>query len=202
MIRNIILDIGKVLVSYEPEQMMKTLGFGEEEIKIVNRAMFENPLWEESDKGLMSVEEFHQAFLNQDLEHKDLIQKAYEHIGDTIELMPHALKWILELKNRGYHVYILSNYAEYTLEKTREKLEFLPLMDGIVFSYECKMGKPEEGIYKKLISEYFLEEEESVFIDDRKENIEAAKKLGIHGIQFMNFAQARGELDTYLINNG
>lgn len=201
MIRNIVFDIGKVLVSYEPEEMMCGLGFTEDEIKIVNKAMFENPLWDESDRGLRTTEEFHQAFLDQDREHADLIQKAYEHIGDAIELLPHAMKWILEMKNRGFHVYILSNYAEYTLEVTRDKLEFLPIMDGIVFSYECKMGKPDAGIYKKLISEFFLEEEETVFIDDHIENIQAAEKLGIHGIQFINFAQARGELDTYLINH-
>ena len=201
MIRNIIFDVGKVLVSYEPEEMMRKLGYTEEQIQIVNAAMFCNPLWDEADKGIRSSEEYYKAFLNQNPEHKDIIQKAYEHIGDCIELLPHAMDWILEMKQRGYHVYILSNYSEYTFEVTKEKLAFLSLMDGIVFSYNTKMGKPDEGIYKKLISEFFLEEEESVFIDDRRENIEAAESLGIKGIQFFNYPQAKAELNTYLINN-
>lgn len=198
MIRNIIFDVGKVLVSYEPEEMMRKLGYTEEQIQIVNAAMFCNPLWDEADRGLRSCEEYHEAFLNQNPEHKDIIQKAYEHIGDCIELLPHAMDWILEMKERGYHVYILSNYSEYTFEVTKEKLAFLPLMDGIVFSYKTKMGKPDEGIYKKLISEFFLEEEESVFIDDRRENVESARRIGIESILFNDYNQAKKELDYLL----
>ena len=198
MIRNIIFDVGKVLVSYEPEEMMRKLGYTEEQIRIVNEAMFCNPLWDEADRGLRSCEEYHEAFLNQNPEHKDIIQKAYEHIGDCIELLPHAMDWILEMKERGYHVYILSNYSEYTFEVTKEKLAFLPLMDGIVFSYKTKMGKPDEGIYKKLISEFFLEEEESVFIDDRRENVESARRIGIESILFNDYNQAKKELDYLL----
>ena len=198
MIRNIIFDVGKVLVSYEPEEMMRKLGYTEEQIRIVNEAMFCNPLWDEADRGLRSCEEYHEAFLNQNPEHKDIIQKAYEHIGDCIELLPHAMDWILEMKERGYHVYILSNYSEYTFEVTKEKLAFLPLMDGIVFSYKTKMGKPDEGINKKLISEFFLEEEESVFIDDRRENVESARRIGIESILFNDYNQAKKELDYLL----
>ena len=198
MIRNIIFDVGKVLVSYEPEKMMENIGFTDDEINIVNAAMFKNPLWNEADMGLRTKDEYHEAFLNNDIEHKELIQKAYEHIGDAIELFPYAVDWILEMKNRGYHVYILSNYSEYTLEVTKSKLKFLPLMDGIVFSYETKMGKPDEGIYKKLISEFFLEESESIFIDDRKENVEIAEKLGIRSILFTDVVDSQNRLNRIL----
>lgn len=198
MIRNIIFDVGKVLVSYEPEKMMENIGFTNDEIDIVNAAMFKNPLWDEADKGLRTKDEYHEAFLNNDIEHKELIQKAYGHIGDAIELLPYAVDWILEMKNRGYHVYILSNYSEYTLEVTKSKLKFLPLMDGIVFSYETKMGKPDEDIYKKLISEFFLEESESIFIDDRKENVETAEKLGIRSILFTDIVDSQNRLNRIL----
>ena len=203
MIRNIIFDVGKVLVSYEPEQMMKNLGYTDEQIQVVKSAMFDNPLWDESDRGIRTMEEYHEGFLKNNLEQKDIIQKAYEHIGDAIELFPYAIEWILKMKKRGYRVYILSNYSEYTFEVTKKKLVFLQLMDGIVFSYEARVGKPDAGIYKKLINEYSLEEKESVFIDDRRENIEAAEKLGIKGIHFLNYEQARDELELYLkANNG
>ncbi len=198
MIKNIIFDVGKVLVSYEPEQMMRKLGFTEEEINIVNDAMFCNPLWDESDCGLRSKEEYHQAFLKQNPQHRDIIQKAYDHVGDTIELLSYGLDWIRGLKNRGYKVYILSNYAEYTLEVTRDKLKFIPLMDGIIFSYSVRMGKPDPEIYKRLLSDFNIRAEESVFIDDRKENIDAAEKLGIRGIQFKSYEQADRDLHDIL----
>ena len=109
-------------------------------------------------------------------------------------MLPHAVDWILDMKAQGYHVYILSNYGEYNFEKTKEKMKFLPLMDGAVFSYQCKMIKPNEDIYLHILDEYWLEPEETIFIDDRIENVETARKLGIHGVVFENYEQASAEL--------
>ena len=50
-----------------------------------------------------------------------------------MELFPYAMEWILDLKARGYHVYILSNYSENMLDQTKDKPNFFPLMDGVVF---------------------------------------------------------------------
>ena len=58
-----------------------------------------------------------------------------------MELFPYALEWILDLKAKGYHVYILSNYGENMLNHTEDKLKFLPLMDGVVFSYKIKKNE-------------------------------------------------------------
>lgn len=84
------------------------------------------------------------------------------------------------------------------LDQTEEKLKFLPLMDGVVFSYRIKKLKPDPEIYEYLCDEFWLEPEESVFIDDRAENIAGAEKCGIHGIVFTSYEQAKKELDAYL----
>ena len=68
-------------------------------------------------------------------------------------------------------------------------------MDGVVFSCEVKEIKPEPEIYKLLLSRYGLKAEESVFLDDREENCEAARKLGIKAIQFHDLKQAAKELE-------
>ena len=102
------------------------------------------------------------------------------------------------LKARGYHVYILSNYSENMLDQTKDKLKFLPLMDGVVFSYKIKKMKPDPEIYEYLCDEYWLEPEESVFIDDRPVNIKGAETCGIHGIVFRSYEQAKKELDEFL----
>ena len=183
MIRNIIFDVGKVLVSYEPDAYMESLGISKENQKKINDAMFENPLWDASDQGLGTPDE---------------ITKIHNTIGNTVELFPYALEWILDLKAKGYHVYILSNYGENMLNHTEDKLKFLPLMDGVVFSYKIKKMKPDPEIYEYLCDEYWLEPEESVFIDDRPVNIEGAKKCGIHGIVFRSYEQAKTELEEFL----
>ncbi|MDY5103057.1 MAG: HAD family phosphatase, partial [Agathobacter sp.] len=143
MIRNIIFDIGKVLVSYEPDDYMESLGISREDQKKINAAMFENKLWDESDQGLRTPDEFLQAFIQGAPELADTIRKLHTTVGNTVELLPYAMDWILDMKARGYHVYILSNYGENMLNQTEEKLAFLPLMDGVVFSYRIKKLKPD-----------------------------------------------------------
>lgn len=112
MIRNIIFDVGKVLVSYEPDAYMESLGISKENQKKINDAMFENPLWDASDQGLGTPDEFLQKFIAGAPELAEEITKIHNTIGNTVELFPYALEWILDLKAKGYHVYILSNYGE------------------------------------------------------------------------------------------
>ena len=175
MIRNIIFDVGKVLVSYEPDAYMQRLGISKEKQKKINEAMFQNKLWDTSDQGLGTPDEFLQKFIAGAPELADEITKIHKTVGNTVELFPYAMEWILDLKARGYHVYILSNYSENMLDQTKDKLKFLPLMDGVVFSYKIKKMKPDPEIYEYLCDEYWLEPEESVFIDDRPVNIKGLR---------------------------
>ena len=200
MIKNIIFDVGKVLVEYDPDGMMKKLGFDEETLQTVNQAVFQNELWNESDRGVLSPEELLEAFIANNPAYEKEIRQVIDAVGDTISLMPYAVEWVKELKERGYHLYILSNYAEYTYEKTSHKMEFLPYMDGVVFSYRCKLIKPEKEIYEYICKTYELKPEESVFLDDRKDNVEAARNMGMHGIVFENYAQGSETLEQLLKN--
>ena len=198
MIKNVIFDVGKVLVEYDPDSYMERLGFDLKTRQAVNQAMFQNPLWEESDRGKLSTEELLEKFIFNDKEYKEEITKAYQTVGNTIELFPYSVAWIKELKQRGYRVYILSNYAEITYEQTKEEMEFLPYVDGAVFSFQCKWIKPEREIYEELCRKYSIEPRESVFLDDRLENIEQARNLGFFGIQFESYEQAVKELERIL----
>ena len=72
---------------------------------------------------------------------------------------------------------------------------FLKNMDGVIFSCEVKEIKPEPQIYRTLLTRFGLKPEESVFLDDRPENCEAARVLGIHAIEFHNLKQAAKELE-------
>ena len=200
MIKNIIFDVGKVLVEYDPDGMMKKLGFDEETLQTVNQAVFQNELWNESDRGVLSPEELLEAFIANNPAYEKEIRQVIDAVGDTISLMPYTVEWVKGLKERGYHLYILSNYAEYTYEKTSHKMEFLPYMDGVVFSYRCKLIKPEKEIYEYICKTYELKPEESVFLDDRKDNVEAARNMGMHGIVFENYAQGSETLEQLLKN--
>lgn len=198
MIKNIVFDVGQVLMSYTPENYLKNLGFSEKTVQTLRKAIFESTLWEASDRGILSTEEIWNGFRKNAPGFEKEVQMVYDNLGDVVELMPYAEGWIKNLKEQGYHLYILSNYAEHTYQLSSHKMKFLPYMDGTLFSYVYKMAKPDHEIYETLCTMYQLNPGKTVFFDDREENIEGAKACGIHGILFQNHEQAKKDLETLL----
>lgn len=197
-IKNIVFDVGKVLVYFEPDWIMNKLGFTEETKAVLRKAMFEDPLWNEVDRGVLSTEELVAAFAKNAPEYEKEIRDTYLRVGDSIELLPHAVEWTASLKEKGYHLYIISNYGEYTLEQTKEKMDFLKYMDGAIFSYQYQIIKPDARIYEQLLKNYDLKAQECVFIDDKAENVEAAKAVGYQGIVFTTYEAVTKELEEIL----
>lgn len=192
---NIIFDVGKVLVKFEWEKYLDSFGFPKEKKDKIAKAVFESETWNERDRSSEDEQYYVDKMIKDAPEYADDIREVMRRSGETIERMDYAETWVRYLKDKGYHVYILSNYATYTLEKTEEELTFLKYVDGAVFSCQVKQIKPEPDIYQTLIKRYDLDPQKSVFLDDRKENCEAARKQGIHAIQFESFKQAAAELE-------
>lgn len=104
-------------------------------------------------------------------------------------------------KERGYHLYLLSNYpVSYFDMHSRDKFTFMPYIDGQIVSGYVRKIKPDPDIYRLLLETYQLKPEECVFMDDRKENIAAASKLGFHTILFQDYAQVCKKLEAMLEN--
>lgn len=194
MIKNVIFDVGKVLVDYYPDIYMESLGLNEEERKVVNEAMFDNPLWAMADAGVYPAEEFLPRFIAQKPEYESQIKTAYDHLDSIIQLYPYVIEWMEDLKSRGLHLFVLSNYPEFLYEKTKPRMAFLPYLDGAIFSAFEKDVKPHESIYRLLLDRYGLAAAECVFIDDREENVQGAGKAGIHGILFEGYESANRQL--------
>lgn len=120
------------------------------------------------------------------VEFSKYIPKLFQYNIDCVTAFDYTIPMIQDLKDKGYKVYYLSNWSAWTYDLLQEagKFDFLELMDGGVFSYDVGYMKPDEEIYKILLNKYKINPEEAVFFDDREENIEAANKLGIHGVHF------------------
>ena len=195
-VKNVIFDVGKVLVDFEWEKYLDSFGFPEEEWNLMAQKVFKSQTWNERDRGLFSEEEYVEQFIKALPQYKEDVKKVLAGSGKTISAKDYAETWTGYLKSKGYHLYILSNYSEYILEQTKDtQMPFLKNMDGVIFSCEVQQIKPEPPIYKTLLSRFSLKPEESVFIDDRPENCEAARKLGIHTIEFHSLKQAARELE-------
>ena len=103
------------------------------------------------------------------------------------------------LRERGYKCFILSNYSEKLLGETRPLMKFLPYMNDAAWSYKYKLIKPDHAFYQKALFENFgITPSHAVMLDDRPDNIEAARSVGMQGIVFQSFEQGNGELEAIL----
>lgn len=194
MIRNIIFDVGNVLVEYNWKRMLEVSDVTEEEFDAVAKATVLSPMWNELDRSLLSDEEILAGFIENAPEYEEKIRRVWDNFAESISCFPYSVSWVRKFKEKGYKTYILSNYSKRGVELTRPELSFTEDMDGVLFSYEVKLVKPEPEIYQVLLDRYGLNPEECVFMDDSERNVIAAREAGIHAIVFKNKEQAEAEL--------
>lgn len=194
MIRNIVFDVGNVLVEYSWERMLEALHITGKAYDAVAKATALSPMWNELDRSLLSDEEILQGFINNAPEYEREIRLVWDNIPESIHCYDYSVEWVRKFRKKGYKTYILSNYSKRGYEVTKQELPFVADMDGVLFSYEVKLVKPEPEIYQTLLEKFQLKPEECVFLDDNEKNIIAAREAGIHAIHFKNKEQAEEEL--------
>lgn len=200
MIRNIIFDIGMVLADFRyRDYMRKDLGFSEEITEIFVKRIVMNELWNELDLSIRPHEEIIAEMKARVSEYPAQADAFFENIVEIAAPYPYAYDWLKSLKDRGYGVYLLSNYPDwvYTVHE-REKFDFAKLADGKVISGYEKLAKPDPAIYRLLLRRYGLEASECVFMDDRKENVAAAIDCGIRSFVFHDHESACSQLESFL----
>lgn len=198
MIRNIIFDVGMVLVDFRWEQVMRELGLDGQRLERVADATIRSSVWNEYDRSSSGDDEILERLIANDPELKKEIRLFWEHTADTIRQFPYAESWVKEFKEKGYRCYILSNYSRRTYELSKKELSFERLMDGVLFSYQVQQIKPERAIYETLLATFGLIPEECVFLDDNPGNVAAARELGIHAVLFTTKEAAEEELKEIL----
>ena len=104
------------------------------------------------------------------------------------------LAWQLALKHRRYLTAILSNMGDSVHANMEREFDWLSRFDALVWSYELGMAKPEAAIYRQVLKELGTRAEETLFIDDRAVNIEAAEALGMKGLLFTTVEKLRADL--------
>ena len=198
MIRNIIFDIGNVLVDYCWQDHIRFCGYTGETARRLGEAMMLSPAWHELDRGVQTEEEVLDAFIRNDPELENEIRRVFENLGTLIRVFPDTSEWLRRLRGAGYRTFYLSNFPAKVERDAAERMDFLEEMDGGILSHRVKLIKPDPAVYRLLLEQYGLEAGESVFLDDSPVNVEAARKLGIRGILVKDQRQAMEELQRLL----
>ena len=174
MYKNIIFDLGGVMVDFDPKTYLVDRFCNAEVEEQVSQLTFESEEWKLLDAGLITRSEANLRMLAR--------AKEYGRAFEVLRPRRRMQELVRKLKSRGYCVYYLSNIPEDVLDFLTER-DLKGLFDGGVASCEVHINKPDPRIYKALLDKYQLKAGESVFIDDRLENVQAAFRLGFAGIQ-------------------
>ena len=199
MIKNLIFDVGGVLFDYRWKEMFMDYGLDEYISIRVGTQMFNDPdrTWDIFDLGIKSDEEIADIFCKKYPGDEDVIRWFIRH-GEYMQVpRPKVWKKVHELKQKGYKIYILSNYPESLFKKHTEYADFMDDIDGLMVSYMIHKAKPAEDIYKALCDKYGLDRSESIFFDDRSENVEGAIKFGMKSVKILSEQVLLDELDRF-----
>lgn len=200
MIKNVVFDIGNVLIGFKPAEAMRKIGIPEDKIEPLMKASVYTKWWEELDRGFLPEEEVHSYMMEEHPELAEEIRLFFQECPPLlVNCYDYAAGWLKSLKDRGLNVYLLSNYpVSYFELHSRECFDFMPYVDGKVVSAYVEKIKPDPDIYRILLDTYQLQAEETVFIDDRRENIAAAMRLGFWTIWFQDYPEACKKLEAIL----
>ncbi|MDR1022878.1 MAG: HAD family phosphatase [Prevotellaceae bacterium] len=191
--KNIIFDFGNVLIEWDPRKIFRSM-VPAEELEDFMQNVWKDEWNGNLDSGV-SLADNERAMKKKYPQHSRYIAayhaRWYESLGNE-NIGCVALLALLQYT--GYAIYGLSNWSAETFPVARKGHPFFDSFDGIVLSGEEKICKPNPQIYAILLKRYKLHPEQCVFIDDRQENLNTAKEMGITPILFTSAAQLRKEL--------
>lgn len=196
--KNIIFDVGDVLLEYRWKDMMMDHGMTEEQSLAFGGILFDHPLWNILDLGTMTNEQVIAEYGKAFPEHADDIAWFLRHGEQMVVYRQDVWEYVARLKEKGYQIYLLSNYSEDLFTKHTKNATFMQNIDGMVVSYQIHITKPDEKIYQYLLHKYDLKAEDCIFFDDRKDNTEAAKKQGIDAVTITSKELLINELEALL----
>ena len=194
MIKNVVFDFGNVLIGWDPRNLYRKVFESEEEMEYFLREVC-NDEWnrlQDSDRTFAEgIAELLPKFPQYEKEINIYFDRWLEMLGEEY---PASAKLKKILRAEGYRLYGLSNWSAETFPIVEERYTFMKDLDGMVISGFEGIQKPDHRFYHLLLERYNLRPEETVFFDDRLENVIAAREVGIHGFLFKSAEQAESDL--------
>lgn len=181
MVKNVIFDIGNVILNFDLNYILPKFTENSDEQDFIVDNIINSPEWlgySLIDTGYITKENAI-AIVQDRTNHKNdnLIESFWNNYNNYSLVDNRVIELIKNLKLRGYKIYLLSNINEHTFINV-EKSGLFDIVDGYVLSYKEHQVKPYVAIYETLLNRYELMASECLFIDDNEKNIKTAQELG------------------------
>ncbi len=181
MIRNIIFDLGNVLISFRPADYLEKKNYPAQIRKRILSDIFGSREWLLLDKGIISLEEAIYRIACKSSLKREEIASIFNIRTDIMFPLADNTCILPELKKEGFRLYYLSNFPADIFAEIKNRNSFFEYFDGGIISADVKQSKPDEAIFRIFFEKFKISPEESFYIDDLDVNVQAALSVGMKG---------------------
>lgn len=197
-VKKFLFDLGNVFFDWNPERILKPIFNDDERMNFfINNISF--PLLDtRCDAGItieVAVNDAVKKFPDFEKEIKLYYPNHRNMVGGFFQK---TVDIFYKVKNLNYPCYILSNWSAETYEGMEETYPFLKDFDGKIISGRDFLIKPDPAIYELAISRFDLVPQETLFIDDRLDNIQAAQNLNFQIIHLTDPSLIQELIEPYI----
>ena len=197
-VQKFLFDLGNVFFDWNPERILKPIFNDDERMNFFIKNISYPLLDTRCDAGItieVAVNDAVKKFPDFEKE----IKLYYPNHGNMVGgFFQKTVDVFYKVKNLNYPCYVLSNWSAETYEGMEETFPFLKDFDGKIISGRDFLIKPDPAIYELAISRFDLVPEETLFIDDRLDNIEAAQKLNFKTIHLTDPSLIQELIEPYI----
>jgi epoxide hydrolase-like predicted phosphatase len=198
MIKNIVFDLGNVLISFRPSKYFDDKNYPETIKSKIIPDIFGSKEWLMLDNGDISTAEAIEAISLKSSLQKEEIAHIFKLRTGMMFPLDQNVRLLPGLKKQGYRLYFLSNFPIDIFEEIKTGYFFFRYFDGGVISSEVKVSKPDRHIFEIFLEKYSLAAEECLFIDDIEINVRSAEGLGMKGLVTFGSEEISKELAAAL----
>jgi 2-haloacid dehalogenase len=198
IVKKFLFDLGNVFFDWNPERILKPIFNDDERMNFfINNISF--PLLDTRCDAGITIEVAVNDAIKKFPEFEKEIKFYYPNHGNMVGgFFQKTVDVFYKIKELNYPCFVLSNWSAETYEGMEEKYPFLKDFDGKIISGRDFLIKPDPAIYELAISRFNLIPEETLFIDDRLDNIEAEQNLNFQTIHLTNPSLIQDLIDPYI----
>jgi len=197
-VRNVIFDLGGVLLDWNPDKILQGFYSDPALRALLKSELFLHPEWQAHDRGALRETELIESVRGRTGRPNAEVSALLHVVRESLVTKPETVALLRSLHRRGVPLYCLSNMPVSVYAHVRLRHEFWDAFSGIVISGKVKMMKPEREMFEHLLTRFKLDPRQTVLVDDLTPNIEGARAVGLHAIQFRDAAQCAQELDALM----